>query len=267
MRPPALVSDSNSCVAGSLLSLAWRCTELRSKAELQHWLGREVQPLIPHAFMAVAWGDMHSEHVTCDLFPAHTTLAPIRDLGARLRDMFARWQASNGGPITLAARDTVPASRAIAWPSVASHVLAHGVTDGRGAYDRLYAFFGSEALCDASVAEASRVLLPFIDAGFRQLTFTLDPDDSPEALVAYSIPGAHPAPAGRPPADSEHELSARELEVMKWVRMGKTNPEIACILDLSTFTVKNHMRRIYRKLDVMNRAQAVGCMQRLDAPR
>ncbi|HEY0823061.1 MAG TPA: LuxR C-terminal-related transcriptional regulator [Ramlibacter sp.] len=32
---------------------------------------------------------------------------------------------------------------------------------------------------------------------------------------------------------------------------------------MSTFTVKNHMRRIYRKLDVLNRAQAVGSLDRM----
>jgi DNA-binding CsgD family transcriptional regulator len=58
-------------------------------------------------------------------------------------------------------------------------------------------------------------------------------------------------------------LSARELEIMQWVRMGKTNSEIAMILHLSTFTVKNHMRRIYKKLDVLNRAQAVGSLDRM----
>jgi DNA-binding CsgD family transcriptional regulator len=45
--------------------------------------------------------------------------------------------------------------------------------------------------------------------------------------------------------------------------MGKTNSEIAMILHLSTFTVKNHMRRIYKKLDVLNRAQAVGSLDRM----
>ena len=44
---------------------------------------------------------------------------------------------------------------------------------------------------------------------------------------------------------------------MDWVRLGKTNLEIGMILDISAFTVKNHMQRIFKKLDVLNRAQAV----------
>lgn len=52
-------------------------------------------------------------------------------------------------------------------------------------------------------------------------------------------------------------LTDREIEVLHWVTQGKSNYEIGVILDLSTLTVKNHMQKIYRKLDVHNRVQAV----------
>lgn len=44
---------------------------------------------------------------------------------------------------------------------------------------------------------------------------------------------------------------------MDWVCKGKTNPEIGMILNTSPFTVKNHLQRIFKKLAVMSRAQAV----------
>ena len=44
---------------------------------------------------------------------------------------------------------------------------------------------------------------------------------------------------------------------MGWVCSGKTNDEIGSILDISTFTVKNHLQRIFKKIDVVNRSQAV----------
>lgn len=105
-----------------------------------------------------------------------------------------------------------------------------------------------------------------VETDFTCSIFADGPFTPEAAPVAISLP-VHAAPVlaegaagwrGRP-------LSARELEIMKWVRMGKTNSEIAMILDLSTFTVKNHMRRIYRKLDVLNRAQAVGSLERVYA--
>ena len=39
--------------------------------------------------------------------------------------------------------------------------------------------------------------------------------------------------------------------------MGKTNAEIGSILCISSFTVKNHLQNIFKKLDVYNRVQAV----------
>lgn len=54
------------------------------------------------------------------------------------------------------------------------------------------------------------------------------------------------------------KLSSREAEIMKWIAMGKTNSEVATILGVSAFTVKNHMANILAKLEVCNRVQAIG---------
>lgn len=51
-------------------------------------------------------------------------------------------------------------------------------------------------------------------------------------------------------------LSAREAEILQWVRAGKSNQDIASIVGLSPLTVKNHLQRIYRVLGVANRTQA-----------
>jgi transcriptional regulator EpsA len=52
-------------------------------------------------------------------------------------------------------------------------------------------------------------------------------------------------------------ITAREIEVLTWVRDGKTNDEIAAILGLSMLTVKNHLRHAMKKLVVRSRGQAV----------
>lgn len=57
--------------------------------------------------------------------------------------------------------------------------------------------------------------------------------------------------------DDGLRLSDREHEIMHWVGNGKTNQEIGMILGISQFTVKNHLQRIFRKIDVRNRAQAI----------
>ncbi len=59
-------------------------------------------------------------------------------------------------------------------------------------------------------------------------------------------------------------LTDREMEILRWVANGKTNEAIAKISDRSMNTVKNQLRLIFQKLDVVNRAQAVMEAMRLD---
>ena len=51
-------------------------------------------------------------------------------------------------------------------------------------------------------------------------------------------------------------LSPRESEVLYWIAQGKRNEEIAAILDLSFFTVKTHLKNIFRRLNVETRTAA-----------
>ncbi|NWC59591.1 helix-turn-helix transcriptional regulator [Pseudomonas veronii] len=53
------------------------------------------------------------------------------------------------------------------------------------------------------------------------------------------------------------KLSAKELEVLKWCCAGKTSWEIALIREVSEATIKFHLKSIYAKLGVSNRAHAV----------
>lgn len=52
-------------------------------------------------------------------------------------------------------------------------------------------------------------------------------------------------------------LSARELEILAQIKLGKTNKDIARSLNIAVGTVKLHVNRIFRKLGVSNRVQAV----------
>lgn len=52
-------------------------------------------------------------------------------------------------------------------------------------------------------------------------------------------------------------ITAREREILDWMRQGKSNQEISQILGISPLTLKAHVRKIYRKLDVADREAAV----------
>ena len=63
--------------------------------------------------------------------------------------------------------------------------------------------------------------------------------------------------APRREPDVLERLSAREREVLRMIASGHTSAEIARKLLISAMTVNTHIRNIYRKLQVRNRAQAV----------
>lgn len=62
------------------------------------------------------------------------------------------------------------------------------------------------------------------------------------------------SPSQIPP---QHPLSPRELELLRYLAQGMTNRQIAEQMIVSLNTVKTHSRRLYNKLDVNNRSQAV----------
>jgi DNA-binding CsgD family transcriptional regulator len=88
------------------------------------------------------------------------------------------------------------------------------------------------------------------DSALAQLTTAHDTfaglDAQPAAREAAAL--LHPsAPSG---------LSAREVEVLRLVAAGNSNPEIAATLFLSEKTVARHLSNIFAKLDVTSRTAA-----------
>lgn len=64
-----------------------------------------------------------------------------------------------------------------------------------------------------------------------------------------------PLPTRTPPGFEE--LSEREQEILAMIGAGRSNAEIAAELVISMATVKTHVRHVFAKLDLRDRAQAV----------
>lgn len=60
-----------------------------------------------------------------------------------------------------------------------------------------------------------------------------------------------------PVCRADEILTRRELQILELIGMGNINSEIASKLSLSESTVKNHISKIFKKLKVNNRVQAV----------
>lgn len=65
------------------------------------------------------------------------------------------------------------------------------------------------------------------------------------------------------PAANAPQLSDRERDCLNWTAAGKTSSEIACILQLSDHTINHYLTSAARKLDAVNRVQAVAKAIRL----
>jgi LuxR family transcriptional regulator, maltose regulon positive regulatory protein len=81
-------------------------------------------------------------------------------------------------------------------------------------------------------------------------------------LAAFSRTGSVNTPV-RQPAGLIEPLSARELEVLQLMSLGRTNQEIASQLIVAPGTIKAHAASLYRKLDVANRTEAVARARQL----
>ena len=77
-----------------------------------------------------------------------------------------------------------------------------------------------------------------------------------KALLDH-VSGSEPAPAGGAAEELSEPLSERELAVLRFLPTNLSATEIGNELFLSVHTVKTHMRKLYAKLDVHSRAEAV----------
>jgi len=129
-------------------------------------------------------------------------------------------------------RDGLPTRVVMLSASLDSEVVFRAVANGVRAY--LTKDSDRATICDAvaAVARGQTVLAPEVQAGLAQQVRRRERDDRPA-------------------------LSPREHEILGRAAAGCSAPEIARELHISTATVKTHLRNLYEKLGVSERAAAV----------
>ena len=118
-----------------------------------------------------------------------------------------------------------------------------------------------------NLAEPGGFIRIFVDEGppmarllYEALSRGIAPDYVQRLLAAFPVaePDQTDTSESRAPDSVLIEpLSDREIEVLRLVAEGLTNPDIATRLFLSLHTIKAHTRNIYGKLGVHNRTEAV----------
>lgn len=109
----------------------------------------------------------------------------------------------------------------------------------------------------AEVDDVIRALVELIDKSDSESTQPLS-SSAEEVLIDMEVDGSRYLLVRMPPPGGKRiQLSPREQEIVRMVAKGHPNKVIADVLNISSWTVCTHLRRIFAKLGVGSRAAMV----------
>lgn len=83
----------------------------------------------------------------------------------------------------------------------------------------------------------------------------------PRRLLHHFLQKNRRAPSSR---KTEIKLTKRERQILKLIKNGATNSDIAKVLEVSEHTVKSHLYNVYKKIGVRNRLEANNWVRDMD---
>lgn len=156
------------------------------------------------------------------------------------------------------------AARGVAAPvdvAVSGWVMQTG-GDGKSLLQRISAMANPPKVVIYTGEMSDMALRAAIREGAAGLVHKSEPPERLLQAIAAAAAGGRDFPAAarrQPPMES---LTKREQELLSSLAGGSTNNQLAEELGVSVNTVKFHLRNLYEKLDVKNRAQAVAMFLR-----
>jgi transcriptional regulator EpsA len=235
---------------GHLLRVLESSIPVRTRAQLFKWAQGQLQAIAPHGLMTCLVLDdaLTVQHTHClqGVVIAERALAHLNDPVNGMVLKVARRCRKHGltsmdFTADQAAQVPLFADVAQEWDQLK---LGHALFLDTGSLaGEMSSFFALLGLCtppDAAQHLVLRALVPQLHVSLLR--------------VQHQLLAQTPAPVA--PAESP-VLTDRQAEVLHWVQQGKTNFEIALILDISVLTVKNHLQKLFKRLNVHNRVQAV----------
>lgn len=171
---------------------------------------------------------------------------PITDYRARTGDLSAIRMSDVVGRLRY--RES-PFYREYFQPFGLDHVLDLGLSTDRQRYRSIVLIRGRD---DADFSERDRAVLELLRPHLR----------AREARAELERRARNPDHTTESDeGETKSSLTAREREILRLVREGKTNTEIAGELWVSPSTVKKHLENVYDKLGVASRAAAAMAAQ------
>ncbi|HUO66732.1 MAG TPA: XrtB/PEP-CTERM-associated transcriptional regulator EpsA [Gammaproteobacteria bacterium] len=212
------------------------------------WTQGLLQGLVPHRMLFCLRRGGEPSAFVLDTFSA--LVSEATELGSLLmRDpvlmpnLVELWKAARYAPAIrevshLGTHGGVALARALERAGVA-RIAVHGCHDADGEMTSLFVFACRPSDIGVDQTYLLQLIVPFLSAAWTRTQIREREPGSPRGLCGPV-------------------LTAREREVLHWIYLGKGNAEVGTILHISSLTVKNHVQKILRKLNVANRAQAVG---------
>jgi len=213
--------------------------QVSKRSQFYLWAQGALQAFLPHETLICVTGDLKQMRVRHDVF---SRAVIDREFEALIGDpvhgfvpgLIAAWLDNHYAPIGFDASN-LPHPSLTRW--VPGHVLAHGAREAASDVDTFFVFVRTPVKIGAREIYLARLLMPYLHMAIQRVMRT--EGEGVNVRVEQGV------------------LSEREVQVLQWIRDGKTNHEIGHILEISPLTVKNHVQKILRKLNVSNRAQAV----------
>ncbi len=242
---PARLSDSEREALLLNIDVSLR---VHTRPQLFSWVQGALQSLIAHEVLVCGLQEGRQAPLRVDSF----STAPVDC--ARLNEFFQQdvslvphliktWEENRCQAVLVDSARGPHAGGALARELARlglSELLVHGTHDASGNMTSFFAFAARPGTLGAKQAYLADLVVPYLHAAWvrSQVTWPLD------------RAGTKPAKAGL--------LTPREQQILQWIYHGKSNIEIGMILEISPLTVKNHVQKTLRKLNVLNRTQAVG---------
>jgi transcriptional regulator EpsA len=231
-----------------LLANLETAVKVKSRACFFSWVQGVFQGLVAHEALVCAMPHPGASRLRFDWLGSYPIAEErfgqlCRGDGGLLHHLVTAWKRGGCVPVLL---DATPSPDPPMEPVVELlqrmdlvNVAVHGLTGLDGNPVGFFAFFQLPTAPSARDARMLELIVPYLHSAW---------------LCANC---ERTAPAGVHRITAREILTTREAQVLEWVKRGKSNHEIADILSISRLTVKNHVQKILRKLDVQNRAQAV----------
>ncbi|HKU71632.1 MAG TPA: XrtB/PEP-CTERM-associated transcriptional regulator EpsA [Burkholderiales bacterium] len=218
---------------------------VRNRHQFFQWTQGAVQGLLPHEILVCGATDghdgdfaMHRFSITRDFGQEQFDVVCDPQMGLIPRAI-AAWRRV-GAPLMVApdSAQRHPVLSVMVQANGMGNLAAHGVYGPGGRIASFFSFSRVSFEFGPQLAYTMELLTPVLHSALSRM------------LLEDSRPVADKPRRIRP-------ITQREAEVLKWIKEGKTNVDIAQILNLSPWTVKNHMQAILKKLSVQNRSHAV----------